>query len=168
MTKTVQVYDLTTKKLSSIPASELAPGMIEAVVAGIGLVWVAAANVQIGGPYRHPPFTENIRQRLRRIKASLDEVFPKTLKRGKMVFGKTFIPSRRLPFGSTSPRPTSDARPRQHSHPSSVVTTSRSSLPARPVQESRCLKLSSLRPSLVRRPSARSSFTIHQTNDRAG
>jgi hypothetical protein len=96
MTKTVQVYDLTTKKLSSIPASELAPGMIEAVVAGIGLVWVAAANVQIGGPYRHPPFTENIRQRLRRIKASLDEVFPKTLEAWEDGFRKDLYPRQEI------------------------------------------------------------------------
>jgi hypothetical protein len=96
MTKTVQVYDLTTKKLSSMPASELAPGMMEAVVAGIGLVWVAAANVQLGGPYRHPPFTENIRQRLRRIKASLDEVFPKSLEAWEDGFRKDHYPRQEI------------------------------------------------------------------------
>lgn len=79
MTKTVQVYDFHTKKVTSIPASELAPGMVEAEVTGVGRVWIAASQIKDDGPYRHPPFTETTRQYLRQIKSSLDEVRPMTL-----------------------------------------------------------------------------------------
>jgi len=58
--KTVQVYDFATKKVTSIPASELAPGMVWAQVAGVGRVWVVAAPPKNQAPYRHPPFTEDI------------------------------------------------------------------------------------------------------------
>src|SRR2546421_8961646 len=77
--KKVKVYNFVTKKLSSIPVSELAPGMIEAEVQGIGRVWVAASQLKMDGSYQHPPFSEEVRDFLRRIKAALDEVFPQTL-----------------------------------------------------------------------------------------
>ena len=78
MSKTVQVYDFTTKKLSSIPAAELSPDMMETELIGIGRVWVDASQTR-PGPYQHPPFTEDVRQYFRQIKESLDEVYPLTL-----------------------------------------------------------------------------------------
>jgi len=96
MTQSVQIYDFTTKKVSSIPAAELAPGMIEAEVQGIGRVWVAASQLRDEGPYRHPPLTEDIRQYLRRIKESLDEVYPQTLEEWEDGFRKDLHAEREI------------------------------------------------------------------------
>ena len=38
---TVKVYDFNTEKVSEIPAAELAPGMVEAEVVGVGRVWIS-------------------------------------------------------------------------------------------------------------------------------
>jgi hypothetical protein len=43
-----------------------------------GDVWVEAARLQ-KSPYRHPPFSEAVRDHLRQIKAALDEVYPLSL-----------------------------------------------------------------------------------------
>jgi hypothetical protein len=54
--------------------------MIEAQIQGIGRVWVSALQLS-EGPFRHPPFSQEVREYLRRIKTCLDEVFPQTLEK---------------------------------------------------------------------------------------
>jgi hypothetical protein len=78
MKEMVQVYDLKSKTISTIPASELAPGMVHAQVEGVGLVWIAATQAR-PGPYQHGPFSKEVRDYLRQIKQALDEVYPQTL-----------------------------------------------------------------------------------------
>ena len=74
----VRVYDFDSKRVSEIPEAELAPGMIQAQLDGVGLVWIRAARVKTG-PIRHPPFSEELRGLLREIRTTFDEVYPKSL-----------------------------------------------------------------------------------------
>ena len=76
----VQVYDVSTGKLSTIPARELAPGMMRVTMNGVeGDCWVKPDQLQ-QSPYQHPPFDEEARAYLRQIKDALDEVHPQSLK----------------------------------------------------------------------------------------
>jgi hypothetical protein len=80
MSKTVRVYDSATKKINTIPAAELAPGMVEAQVEGVGLVWINSAEVKGGGKFKHTPFEPELRDFIEReIQKPLTDVWPKTL-----------------------------------------------------------------------------------------
>src|SRR5437867_3265790 len=75
----VRVYDLDTGDITTIPAAELAPGMVSATIKGMeGQFWVEASKLN-QGPYRHPPFSEEVRGMLRNIQQILQEVYPLTL-----------------------------------------------------------------------------------------
>jgi hypothetical protein len=77
--KMVTVYDIETKKTRTIPASELAPGMVQANVQGVGLVWIQAKQTTLG-PLRHPAFSDPVIELIKnRIQVSLEDVMPKTL-----------------------------------------------------------------------------------------
>jgi hypothetical protein len=51
MSKTVRVYDVVTRKINTIPAAEIVPGMVEAQVDGVGRVWINSAQVKGGREY---------------------------------------------------------------------------------------------------------------------
>jgi hypothetical protein len=71
----VKVLDTESQTIISIPASELAPFMVEAQVDGVeGTVWVDARELH-PSDYKHPPFSEDIRDLLWEIKASIDEFY---------------------------------------------------------------------------------------------
>src|SRR3954469_16250683 len=74
----VRVYDFETQKLSEIPAAELAPGMVEAEVQGVGRVWISSSQGRPSDKQREklPP---ELLERVQKIKATLDEVYPKTI-----------------------------------------------------------------------------------------
>src|SRR5690242_11984238 len=56
---TIRILDLDTKKVTTIPASELAPGMIRVKYEGLeGEFFVEAAKLKSRAPLRHPPFGE--------------------------------------------------------------------------------------------------------------
>lgn len=75
----VQVYDIPAGTFSTMPARELAPGMVQVELEGIeGVCWVNPSHLQ-QSPYQHPPFDEETRDYLRQIKAALDEVYPQSL-----------------------------------------------------------------------------------------
>lgn len=79
----VRVYDMQTKTFSSIPAAELAPGMIQVSIRRDdgGLeegVWVDSASLK-QSTYQHPPFPAEIRRYFRTLKDVLDEVNPQSL-----------------------------------------------------------------------------------------
>ena len=75
----VQVYDVPTGTLSTIPARELAPGMVRVTINGVeGDCWVRPDQLQ-QSPYQHPPFDEEARAYLHQIKDALDEVHPMSL-----------------------------------------------------------------------------------------
>lgn len=70
----VQVYDVPTGKLSTIPARELAPGMMRVTMNGVeGDCWVRPDQLQ-QSPYQHASFDEEARTHLHQIKDALDEV----------------------------------------------------------------------------------------------
>jgi len=96
MIKKVRVYDINTKEVITIPAAELAPGMVETEVEGVGRVWVDAKQGKMDVGYRHGPFPEDIRDRLREIKEALDEVHPMTLDEWEDGFRKDTHPEREI------------------------------------------------------------------------
>lgn len=80
----VQVLDPRTGVVTTIPADELGPEMVRVRVTGLagveGPVWMDPRNIRIRkAPLRHPPFDAETRERLRRIKAAVDEMYPITL-----------------------------------------------------------------------------------------
>ena len=96
MIKNVKVYDFVTKEVMSIPSAELAPGMVEAEVEGVGRVWVDAEQASADVEYRHEPFSEAIRDYLRKIKEALDEVYPMTLHEWEDGFRKDTHPEKEM------------------------------------------------------------------------
>ncbi len=80
MSKTVRVHDAATGKIHTIPAAELAPGMVEAQVGGVGRVWINSAQMKCGRKHKHPPFEPGLRDFIEReIQMPLAEVRPITL-----------------------------------------------------------------------------------------
>jgi hypothetical protein len=72
----VQVVDLDTGQITQMPAAELAPGMIRVTFDDReGEYWVEAGKLN-PSPYRHPPFDEPVRNRLRHLQETLQEVYP--------------------------------------------------------------------------------------------
>jgi len=87
MSKTVRVHDPATGKINVNPSAELAPGMVEADVEGVGRVWINSAEVKGGSEYKHPPFEPELREFIEReIQKPLAEVWPKTLAQWEDVF----------------------------------------------------------------------------------
>src|SRR5437660_1795022 len=75
----VRVYDFETQKITTIPAAELASGMIKAQVQGIdGEVYVEASQVRLGGDYRHPPFDAERKALMRHLAEVFADVYPIT------------------------------------------------------------------------------------------
>lgn len=56
MSKTVRIYDPAKGKVNVIPSAELAPGMVEADVEGVGRVWINSAAVKLSDKFNQPPF----------------------------------------------------------------------------------------------------------------
>jgi hypothetical protein len=78
-TEKVRVFDCHTGTLTTIPASELAPGMIRVQIQGIeGDVWVDASQLQAGGELRHPPLPEPARAAMGRLRETFADVYPRT------------------------------------------------------------------------------------------
>lgn len=71
--ETVQLYDVDSGKVVTIPAAELAPGAVRARVHGIeGIVWLLPEKLK-PGDLQHPPFEEAIRDYIRKIQAAFAE-----------------------------------------------------------------------------------------------
>ena len=75
----VQIYDVPPQTLTTIPARELAPGMVRVSLNGIeGDCWARPDQLQQSA-YQHPPFDGTGKAFMRRLKESLDEVYPMSL-----------------------------------------------------------------------------------------
>lgn len=98
MNNTVPFYDNETKTITQIPAAELAPGTLHANVEGIGCVWIDRKKVKINTCPFHPPFPTRVRELLRQIKASLDEVWPRTLEDWEHGFRCELNPDKEIAF----------------------------------------------------------------------
>src|SRR5688500_15185081 len=96
--QTVLMYDFETKWLTAIPAAELAPGMLRLTVEGIaGDVWVdGKAALGAKAPLRHPPFPEEARAHLRRLRAVFHDVYPNTLGQWEDGFRRDADPDREI------------------------------------------------------------------------
>lgn len=80
MSKPVRIYDPAIRKTNIFPAAELAPGMVEAQVEGVGRVWINSAAVKLSGNFKHPQSEPELRDFIEReIQKPLAEVWPKTL-----------------------------------------------------------------------------------------
>ena len=73
----VKVYNFQTKQTSTIPAAELAPGMVRVKLETGEVVWAKVTDLK-QGPVRHPPFEGEVRELVVRIQKSLEEVYPHT------------------------------------------------------------------------------------------
>jgi hypothetical protein len=69
----VPFYDVESRRVVQIPASELRPGAVQAQVQGIeGLVWLMPDQLR-PGDIKHPPFEEEIRAYIRQIQEAFAE-----------------------------------------------------------------------------------------------
>ena len=69
--QTVRVLDAETQQIVTIPASELAPGMMRVHIEGVeGDVFVEAGTLETS-PHRHPPCDETTRDFLRQLQEVL-------------------------------------------------------------------------------------------------
>lgn len=96
MSKMVKTYDIKTKQTTTIPMKELAPGMMEAEVVGVGRVWIDSKDVKPPSSVRHEPFAPELRDRIAQIKAALDEVHPMSLKEWEDGFRQDMHPEREI------------------------------------------------------------------------
>lgn len=72
----VRVYDMKTRKVTEVPASQLTSNMVQAQIQGIdGVYWVDARDLN-PGERRAESFPEEIRDLFRDLKFKLDEVYP--------------------------------------------------------------------------------------------
>lgn len=78
-TEFVKVHDLTTGETTTIPASELAVGMVRIRFNDSDeILWVDSSQMEAAqSAYRHPPFTGALREKILYIEQSLQDVFPK-------------------------------------------------------------------------------------------
>ena len=95
MNNPVRVYDFKTKKITEIPAAELAPCMVLACIEGVGEVYIEAAQSKRAASHKHPPLAE-YREIFGMIKANVDEVFPKTLEEWEDGFRKDDNPYKEI------------------------------------------------------------------------
>ena len=95
-TERVRVFDFDTQQITTIPAAELAPGMVSVRMKGIeGTVWVDATRLE-QNVFQHPPFSEEAREYLRQIKAALDEVYSMSLEQWEDGFRRDRTPEREI------------------------------------------------------------------------
>ena len=87
MSKTVRIYDPATGKIGTIPSEELAPGMVEADVEGVGRVWINSTEVKPSDQLKQPPFEPWLKDFIEKeIQKPLAEVWPKTLAQWEDIF----------------------------------------------------------------------------------
>jgi hypothetical protein len=92
----VNVLDQDTHTVTRVPARELASHMVEVQMEGIeGTVWMDARELK-QSEYRHPPFSEEIRDILREIKSSIDEFYDLSLEQWEDGFRRDTNPEKEI------------------------------------------------------------------------
>jgi hypothetical protein len=92
----VRVFDFDTNRLTTIPAAELAPGMLRARVLGIeGEVWIDGST-EFAEEVRHPEFDEETRAYFRRLQSVFHDVYPQSLERWEYGFRCDMHPEREI------------------------------------------------------------------------
>jgi hypothetical protein len=89
----VRVFDFGTEQIITMPAAELAPGMVKARLEGIeGEVWIDSSHLK-KNVFQHPPFDEEVRDHLHEIKSALNEVYPMSLEQWEDGFRRDRTPA---------------------------------------------------------------------------
>jgi len=84
---TVKVYDFTTKTITVIPKSELAPGMVEGYFQALKeKLWFDPKQAPIHLTLRHPAFDEKRRGQLRKLVKTLKDVNPRSIEEWELAF----------------------------------------------------------------------------------
>jgi hypothetical protein len=93
---TVRVLDLDTGIITTIPARELAPGMVKAEVQGIvGEVWVDASKGR-ESPIRHPRFPDAYRDVFRELARVFGDVYRQTVEQWEEGFRREQHPEQEI------------------------------------------------------------------------
>ena len=94
--KMVTLYDLERKQTHTIPAAELAPGMVHVDVRGVGLVWIDGTKSKLGD-VKHPPLSSETKAMIRReIMTPLRDVFSESLAEWEDGFRRDENPDREI------------------------------------------------------------------------
>lgn len=82
MIERVRVYDFKTKTINTLPAAELAPGMVQVNLrqddGSLLAVWVNSEELKLN-TYQNPPFPQEIREHFHYLKGVLDDVYPNSI-----------------------------------------------------------------------------------------
>lgn len=85
----VSVYDVEAQALYTMPAAELAPGMVQISLqradGSEAIVWVEAAKLELND-YQHPPFPETVRAYFRLLAQTFADVHPLTVEAWEDIF----------------------------------------------------------------------------------
>jgi hypothetical protein len=73
--KLVEVYDFKSETSRTIPAAELAPGMVRVKLQNGRVVWASVTDLK-QGKLVHGPFSGEVRGYVEKIQKSLEEVYP--------------------------------------------------------------------------------------------
>lgn len=97
-TDTARMYDPDTGNIVTIPARELAEGMVRAKIDGIeGEVWVDSHDPRwLEGPLRQPPFPEEIRAIFGNLQRTFREVYPISVEQWEDGFRRDEHPEREI------------------------------------------------------------------------
>jgi hypothetical protein len=105
MTDTVRVFDFATKKVTTVPASELAPGMARMKIEGLeGEYFVEAGQIDDEGEIKHPPFSEEVRDYFRSFAATFADVYPGTVEEWEDGFRRDTHPAKEIAVWSVIER----------------------------------------------------------------
>jgi hypothetical protein len=95
-TQMVRFYDVGSRRVVQIPASELRPGVVQAQVQGIeGLVWLLPDQLK-QGELRHGPFGEDIKSYIRQIHEAFGEHRPISFEEWEDGFRRDANPEREI------------------------------------------------------------------------
>jgi hypothetical protein len=96
MSEMVLLYDFKTKKVTPIPARELAPGMIKVQIKGLeGEYWVNSSELKQSAPL-HPPFAPEYREVFAFLQATFHDVCPMSIDEWEDGFRRDATPEKEI------------------------------------------------------------------------
>jgi len=99
-TEMVPFFDVASRRVVQIPASELRPGVVQARIQGIeGLVWLLPDQL-LPGEVKHPPFDEGVRAYIRQIREAFAEHRPLSFEEWEDGFRRDNNPDREIALWS--------------------------------------------------------------------
>jgi hypothetical protein len=93
----VLVRDPESGQKVSMPASELAPGMVRALDRSTGEeIWLPASQLELPAELRHPPFGPEMRDKVKQLSDGLQEVCPRTPEEWEVMLRMEAHPNKEL------------------------------------------------------------------------